>query len=348
MVAAASAGFASTQLFARRPIVRQALIETCDPLVVNDHFAREFAPHEIEVTNRPRRFSTIAHKAAMGGATLYQVASSADVRITTGPVGDFFLFYIPLEGRVRIKRASGEIEILPGQIGIVNPSDRYSLGKLDNCTQITLKFRRSEMESQAVEMIGRPLSARILFDSAKPVSFETCPMLLRLVDMLHANLFGFDAALGDPLYSGPAEALLARVILSGLPNSQCLPVPGGANGTSSNPAPYYVVRAERAIAADPQGKLTISELVEASGVSARSLFAGFREFRGISPMRHLKQVRLDHVREELVRIARNEARRRTVMAVAGDWGFNHMGSFSAAYRERFGERPSETLLGMQR
>jgi transcriptional regulator GlxA family with amidase domain len=33
----------------------------------------------------------------------------------------------------------------------------------------------------------------------------------------------------------------------------------------------------------------------------------------------------------------------TVSQVAGRWGFLYLGRFAAAYREKFGERPSDTL-----
>jgi hypothetical protein len=35
----------------------------------------------------------------------------------------------------------------------------------------------------------------------------------------------------------------------------------------------------------------------------------------------------------------------TVSQVAGRWGFLYLGRFTAAYREKFGGRPSDTLRG---
>jgi transcriptional regulator GlxA family with amidase domain len=57
-------------------------------------------------------------------------------------------------------------------------------------------------------------------------------------------------------------------------------------------------------------------------------------------MTYLRQIRLRRAREEL-RAAQREAT--TVRAVAVGLGILHMGRFAAAYREAFGESPSETL-----
>lgn len=334
--------FAATQLFSHGPSARHAIIETHDPIVVNDRFALEFAPHQFEVTNR-RPFRTVAHKARMDRVTLYQVSSSADVRITTRPVGDYFIFYIPLRGRVRIKRTHGTVNIAPGQIGIINPSEQYCLRKLDDCTQLTLKVRRADIEREARELFGDLSGEPFAFKADQPISVETCPLLLRLLDMIYADLFAQKGSLGNPDCAAAMETLLARLILREMPSNYVALPQTDAMSAAGGPAPYYVTRAEKAIGANARRDLTVAELVEVSGVSARSLYAGFQRFRGVSPMRYLKEVRLERVRAELIEIGRGAAERRTLTAIAGDWGFHHMGDFSSDYRQRFGELPSETL-----
>jgi len=50
------------------------------------------------------------------------------------------------------------------------------------------------------------------------------------------------------------------------------------------------------------------------------------------------------VRQTLVHADAEE----TVTAIALKWGFSHIGRFSIAYRERFGESPSQTVLRRRR
>ena len=78
--------------------------------------------------------------------------------------------------------------------------------------------------------------------------------------------------------------------------------------------------------------------VRMQGVSTRSLYAGFRDFVGASPMQYLRELRLERARAEL--LGSDAA---NVAAVALRWGFAHLGRFSSEYRQRFGETPSETL-----
>src|SRR5690606_26227317 len=57
-------------------------------------------------------------------------------------------------------------------------------------------------------------------------------------------------------------------------------------------APYYVKRAEEYIRANVRNVIEIEQLVEVSGVSSRSLYYGFRRWRGTTPMSYLRNLRL--------------------------------------------------------
>ncbi len=71
----------------------------------------------------------------------------------------------------------------------------------------------------------------------------------------------------------------------------------------------------------------------------RSLYEGFRRFRGTSPMEFLRTMRLRRVREDLIDAPAGT----TVSDVATRWGFYQFGRFAAQYRQLFGETPSATL-----
>jgi len=86
--------------------------------------------------------------------------------------------------------------------------------------------------------------------------------------------------------------------------------------------------------------ITLADLVRTSQVAGRTLLKHFRDYKGTSPIRYLRDARLDRVREALARADAEE----NVTAIALKWGFSHMGRFSLAYRARFGESPSRMLL----
>lgn len=87
-------------------------------------------------------------------------------------------------------------------------------------------------------------------------------------------------------------------------------------------------------------RIHVSELCEAAGVSERTLQYAFKELLGMSPTAYLNQLRLHRVRQ-ILRSADYVST--TVSKEATRCGFWHFGDFSRAYKECFGESPSDTL-----
>ena len=85
--------------------------------------------------------------------------------------------------------------------------------------------------------------------------------------------------------------------------------------------------------------ISIIDLLQICGCSRRALFSAFRNARGYTPMEFLTEQRLQSVREKLLK-PRPEA---SVSSIALDCGFIHLGRFPQLYRNRFDERPSDTL-----
>jgi len=92
-------------------------------------------------------------------------------------------------------------------------------------------------------------------------------------------------------------------------------------------------RAEAYIRANLANDIHLADIAKAAGVSERTLQASFRHHRKVSPMHHLRNLRLDLARERILSGA-------TVANAAFDSGFGHQGRFAKYYCERFGELPS--------
>jgi transcriptional regulator GlxA family with amidase domain len=101
-----------------------------------------------------------------------------------------------------------------------------------------------------------------------------------------------------------------------------------------------VARAEAYMRAHPASPLPVSTLSRLLGISERGLRNAFHDVRGMSPKQCMVLARLEKVRRAL-----NDAGGRplTVTAVATEHGFYELGRFAAAYKQLFGEPPSETL-----
>jgi len=86
--------------------------------------------------------------------------------------------------------------------------------------------------------------------------------------------------------------------------------------------------------------LYVEDLCLALGVSPRTLEYAFARIMRMSPVAFLRRLRLHRVRQALRAATRGST---TVSIEALNGGFSHFGEFSRAYRDCFGELPSETL-----
>jgi AraC-like DNA-binding protein len=103
--------------------------------------------------------------------------------------------------------------------------------------------------------------------------------------------------------------------------------------------PRGVKRAIDYMHANLDAPITLADLVAVAGVPGRTLFHHFRAFKGVAPMRYLRDRRFEQARRALLSAGQEE----NVTAIAVRWGFSHMSRFAAEYRRRFGESPSTTL-----
>jgi AraC-like DNA-binding protein len=141
---------------------------------------------------------------------------------------------------------------------------------------------------------------------------------------------GVDTLLWHTLTRGTAAAFLRMYppTATALPPAVLLP-----RRNRLRAAVEYV----HARAAEP---MSVSEIASAAGLSVRATQEAFQRHLGQTPMQYLQRVRLDHVRRDLLQA---DPATTAVQSIARRWGFAHLGRFSAAYRNAYGEYPRNTL-----
>ncbi|MFC1834604.1 helix-turn-helix domain-containing protein [Thermodesulfobacteriota bacterium] len=98
-------------------------------------------------------------------------------------------------------------------------------------------------------------------------------------------------------------------------------------------------RAEEYLITNAKKPVSLADLCTAAKANERTLLLGFHEVFGMPPKQYLKSLRLNRVRQDLLRASHDT----TVTDVATHWGFTHLSRFAADYREMFGALPHETL-----
>ncbi|UBV21908.1 helix-turn-helix domain-containing protein [Mycolicibacterium fortuitum] len=139
------------------------------------------------------------------------------------------------------------------------------------------------------------------------------------------------------LLASTTASMLAATVVSTMPTNAGLE-PGPTDRRDAKPA--LLRRAIAYIEANADRDIALADVAEAVYVTPRALQYMFRRHLELSPMGYLRQVRLNHARQQLLNA---DPATTTVQAVAARWGFAHTGRFAAAYRRTFGENPSDTL-----
>ncbi|MBX9699448.1 MAG: helix-turn-helix domain-containing protein, partial [Acetobacteraceae bacterium] len=137
--------------------------------------------------------------------------------------------------------------------------------------------------------------------------------------------------LAAAMTSGLLDALAAAFAASVEP----LPVPRATRGAIA-----LVDRAEQYLRTRPMAPAFTAELSAVLGVAPRTLHKAFVAACGMSPQAYLKRRRLMQVHAALKAGGPDTL---LVKSAALSHGFWHLGNFAAAYREQFGQMPSETM-----
>jgi len=154
-----------------------------------------------------------------------------------------------------------------------------------------------------------------------------------------------DTAVLDPALFNDSEAKraaaqveLIETLLAALDRAKDLE-PSRSDRTRQ--AQSLIVKTAEAHAVSKAGaSLYVTDLCKAAGVSERTLEYAFKEVMGLTPVAYLVRLRLHRVRQALLAAPCAST---TVSAEALNWGFWHFGEFTRAYKDCFGELPSDTL-----
>ena len=293
---------------------------------------RVMRPHHLGVVGALQRLDARMHHQPLGEVSLNRLRYGAQVEIRPGPLEDFFLVQMPLSGCARISSGPQQLDSTPEIASVVSPDDDLAMRWADDNDQFMLRVGRSLLERTLVGHLGCALDRPLRFQLG--FRWRECPAWRCLMSYLldcstqHADLAA------HKLIVHQMEQLAAATLLSAQPHNYTGVLPGRRGAV----LPRHVRSVQDYLQAHAHEPVSAEQLARIAGVSVRSLYAGFKEFLGVSPMHYLRDLRMERARAELV-----SGESRNIAGVALRWGFAHMGRFSAGYKERYGESPSQSL-----
>jgi AraC-like DNA-binding protein len=246
--------------------------------------------------------------------------------------GDYYL-HVPLQGRMEAQIPGAVVECSPAQGVAISPGVDQVMRAQPGAARLSASIRGAAMQRQLAALLGEAPARPLRFDPAVRLEERRGRSL---AGMLRWTALDFDAnqsILANPLVAAEFEQFVMNWLLLAQPSNYS----DALRGRSPAIAPRDVRRATDFIHANLAQPITLADLVGVSGVAGRTLLKHFRDVHGLSPMRYVRNLRLERVRAELA-----AGSPYAVGALALSWGFAHAGRFAVEYRNRFGESPSAT------
>ena len=243
---------------------------------------------------------------------------------------------LPLRGHINATIGGDTVACAPHLAAITSPAHEL-------CSFLSQPgSRRIQLHLQGVG-VGMQLAALLGEPSDKPVSFAIGMDLTQgygrsLALYILSVVMDLERA-GSVLWNSLAASAFEQFITTALLLSHPHNHSAALQRLDRPIAPRDVKRAMDYMQSNIDAPITLADIVAASGVPGRTLFKHFKDSKGVSPMRYLRNARLDHARQALLCADADQQ----ITGIALDLGFTHMGRFSVEYRRRFGESPSQTL-----
>ncbi|WP_157357604.1 helix-turn-helix transcriptional regulator [Amycolatopsis nigrescens] len=260
-------------------------------------------------------------------------ASSLPVRVSAAPGRDSYFVNLGVAGEITASRGDRQAVLSRTRAGVFNPGDAQDLRPHQPGTRfLGLRIDAGLVQRELAALTGRPTGSAVRFDLplnlAEPQGNAIRLLIDSLIEQLDSN---------DPLFQ--REELRRhqlRCIVTSLLLAQPHTHTAALRDVDETPHP----RALRAVVAFIEDNLSepisLGQLAEAAGCSARTVSSAFRDKLGTSPMNYVRNLRLDRIRHDILHTDD------TIGDIAYRWGITHLGRFANSYRARFGELPSTT------
>lgn len=274
-------------------------------------------------------FLAVANRAQVGGVTLHYCRYDTPVEIQFSDMAGIRQM-LCLSSHGRISAAGRQVEINADATTIV-PSGSFQASYGAGYQHIVTQFDEAALRRKAEAIVGHCLPGPMVLPTLVALPTRSRVRSQEITQAL-ARILATEDDIDMPL-AEMGQALSSAFLVENLV--------GFADRLAEAPksAAMAAVRVlEDYIQANWNQPLTVEDIAAACGVSVRSVFARFKQHRGIAPLAYLRDIRLDRARQRLLR----DGDEYSVISIAMACGFSSFGHFARRYKERYGELPSTT------
>jgi AraC-like DNA-binding protein len=303
---------------------------------LRQHYKRTIASAHVNPLAGSKTISVEDLHVTIGEFDIWAGNCQSGMEVCFSEAPDIYAMYLPLAGALELELGGREYLSTPETLLVCDLAHSNSLRFHPNRSHIGIGISRRALTQQLSEMIDAPVIQDIeLLATASTTSgpgYKLAAMCKLLWTDLVTNL---DDAVGSH-----SNRMLIRAIMVTLLETLPHRYSSLLDRRQSPAVPRHVKRAIEFMVAQVASPLAIEDIAREAGVSVRGLQMAFQQFKDITPMTYLRQLRLDGVRRDLTSSMQQDA---LISDIAKRWGFSHMGRFSAMYVKAFGEIPRQTL-----
>lgn len=304
-----------------------------DPQQASARLAREFSPHRLQLIGPSGDFCMRLCTGRVGSLAISSLSFSSEVELAQRAARTFYLVSTQLSGRSEVAAAGRRCDQGGAGLVMVDSATRDVVKRFSaDSERLHVRLECDAVSAFCAQLLGQSLTRPLEFEPVMAEGSSAQRRWFVVVQLLLDHACMPLPAVLAPRVHRQLEELAMLTLLTEHRHSYserlAAPVPALA--------PRHVRLAEEFMRAHIAQALTLADIAAAARVSIRTLSAGFQAWRGSSPMRVPRELRLDAAREWL---QRGEV---SVADAALCCGFGHLGRFAAEYQRRFGEPPSQT------
>lgn len=309
--------------------VRRVSVGGQDPETARRNYEDAYPGIRVNVTRAAEPFSFRWTSVGDDRVTLRSATMTGHVSGELPGLTDYVVSWFQ-SGGGRIERRDGRTTDIPHAPFLLPFEQRYAFN-LTPHRQNSVHFSAAYLEDVATEVHGGARQT-LSFDVGAAVSPDA---ILRWRAALAASTDVLVDVHAYPLMRMDAQRQLARALLDLFPW-----VPFDVPAVMREPSMVRTRLALEYLHHHAGEAVTTADAARAAGLHPRTLQHHLSRNLDMSPSAYLRGIRLDRTRSALTTLSPDET---SVAEVARQWGFGHLGRFSAAYRKRFGELPNDTL-----
>lgn len=294
-------------------------------------------PHRVHVDrDRIRDFTATYHAVLLRDVTLGYLDYAVGVTVEIQRLPQHQLIIVPASGTSILTIGLTDIETSPVRAAVPPPNQPLRIRCDEDTAHLVVRIERDALRLHLSRLLGRAVSTPPLFRPIFDLTAATASRWNAAIQMLHAELFEEDSLLNQGAGIGQIEEFIMSSLLYSQDSDhrQFLTAPRARERSTVAAAREHI---DRHLAE----ALTVADIANAAKTNVRTLQQHFKDDLGVTPTQYLRDARLERIRSDLADAAPGSGV--TVSDVATRWGITHLGRFSVAYRERFGESPSQTL-----